>query len=306
MRRFIIRTGAFAAIVVLTLGGICVLEIVAEIRAYGSECVAPAAATVAVVGDSQAAMAVDSDHNPRFFNFAAHGRTLDQSWLSLMDVVAANPGRIRTVLVDVTPANAGGPFETGIADMGYAAQYYLLHLLHRRENLRDLRGVLGVMRDNMVGRRLRKFFRALRGKQEFRSSLCGGFTPDTPVLSKLNPIGYRAMIRERADVVERALPIASDSTLFRILDGVVALRAAGVEVVLVTTPWCDELRAACDQGRLEGLFRQLGAFAASRGIRYLNFFETSFEADCWRDGHHLNAKGAWEFTRRLQTALAER
>ena len=53
MRRFIIRTGAFAAIVVLTLGGICVLEIVAEIRAYGSECVAPAAATVAVVGDSQ-------------------------------------------------------------------------------------------------------------------------------------------------------------------------------------------------------------------------------------------------------------
>lgn len=303
MRRFIIRAFAFAVLVVFTLGGVCALEIMAELRAYRRELVAPEGATIAVAGDSQMAMGVDSVAFPEFFNFSTHGKSLDQSWLSLLDIVEANSGRIRTVILDVTPVNAGAGFEAKIADMGYAAQYYLLHYLHPGENIRDLSGSLKVMRDNMVGRRLRLLSRAFRGRKKFKSSLCGAFTPDTPVLSRMNPRGYRIMLEEKAREVRDVLPIAEDSKLFRILDGVAALRQKGVEVVLVTSPWCAELRAACDQERIGEFTSLLRDYAAAHGMRYLNLFNAPFEPDCWRDGHHLNAKGAREFTRLLRKEL---
>lgn len=305
MKRFVTRFLLFASAVALTLGGICALEIVAELKAYRQELVAPEGATVAVAGDSQLAMGVDSVAYPEFFNFSTHGKSLDQSWLSLLDIVDANPGRIRTVILDVTPANAVG-FGARISDMGYASQYYLLHYLHPQENIRDLSGAIKVMRDNMVGRRLRLLSRALRGKKTFRSSLFGSFTPDTPVLSRTNPAGYRAMLVGKVGEVRANLPIPPDSALFGILDGVVALREKGVDVVLITSPWCAELRTACDQERLDGFFALLRDYAGRKGVRYLNLFDVPLDPECWRDGHHLNAKGAREFTRFLQAALAGR
>lgn len=304
MKRFVTRFLLFASAVALTLGGICVLEIGAELRAYRQELVASEGATVAVAGDSQMAMGVDSVACPEFFNFSAHGKSLDQSWLSLLDIVEANPGRIRTVILDVTPVNAVG-FDAGLSAMGYAAQYYLLHHLHPQENIRDLSGTVKVMRDNMVGRRLRLLSRALRGKKTFRSSLFGSFTPDTPVLSRTNPAGYRAMLADKVREVRENLPIPSDSGLFRILDGVVALREKGVDVVLITSPWCVELCAACDRTRLDGFFALLRDYAGRKGVRYINFFDTPLGPECWRDGHHLNAKGAREFTHLLRQALGK-
>ena len=304
MKRFIVSSFLFASVVVLTLGGICALEIGAELKAYRQELVAPEGATVAVAGDSQLAMGIDSVACPEFFNFSTHGKSLDQSWLSLLDIVEANPGRIRTAIFDVTPANAVG-FDARLPAMGYAAQYYLLHYLHPQENIRDLSGAIKVMRDNMVGRRLRLLFRALRGKRTFRSSLFGSFTPDTPVLSRTNPAGYRAMLVSKVREVGENLPIPPDSGLFRILDGVVALREKGVDVVLITSPWCPELCAACDRARLDGFFALLRDYAGRKGVRYINLFDTPLGPECWRDGHHLNAKGAREFTRLLRQVMGK-
>lgn len=303
MRRFVVRAFLFSAVVVVTFGGICALEIAAELRAYRAEVVAPEGATVAIAGDSQAAMGVDSLRFPVFFNFSAHGKTLDQAWFTLEDIVAANPGRIRTVILDITPANVVGLSASRLRDMDYAAQFYLLHFLHPDGNFRDLGDALGVMRDNMVGRRLRLFSRALRGKRKFTSSLFGQFTEDHEVLSRMSPRVFQSLVEERAAEVAKGLPLPPDSRLSTVLDGVAGLRGKGVEVVLMTTPWSAELRRTCDAKRLEAFFGQVRGAAAQRGLCYLNFFDFPVGPEGWRDGHHLNATGARPFTAHLMETL---
>lgn len=306
MKRLIVKVLAFSALVAVTFCGICAAEIFAEIRAYRREILMPAEAVVAVSGDSQAAMGVDTAHFPEFFNFAAHGRALDQAELILKDILQTNAGKIKLAILDVTPANAGNQLDLPLSQMGYSAQYYLLYLLHRDETFRDLSGIVKVVRDNMVGRRLRCFSRALRGKQEFFSSLRGKFTPDAVVFSQANPVAFRALIKERAELVGKELPLRPDSKVVSVLERLKELEKGGVRVVLMTSPWCAELRTACDQDLLDGFRSAMRDCAERHHIDYLDFIDLPLGADCWRDGHHLNARGAKAFTEALRQKLEER
>lgn len=309
MRRFVARAIAFGALVALVVGGVCFAEIAAEVRAYRAELVAPPQATVLVCGDSQAGGAVDPEECPRFFNFSAHGRSLDQSLLVAMDVVDRNPAKaFRAVVLDVTPAAAASSLSCGLDEMGYAGKYWLVHFLHPRESLRRLGSGIVVARDNLVGRRLRHFWRAVRGKVEFESSLKGGFVTVDTVDRRDSPDRYWKLVRGKADSV-RGLAAFGPEPPFAatVLDAFVReARARGVEPVLMTTPWNADLRAACADGELDAFTAAMDAFAKSRGCAYLDFLRTEFSDELWGDGNHFNHAGARVFTKALARELEKR
>lgn len=298
MKRFILRFLVFALLVVGVFGSICVLEIGWEIRHYReTEVLAPTNATILVFNDSQTDMGIDSDDYPEFFNFSAHGRTLDQSELVLIDLLASNPGKFKTVLIDVSPSSAVDDFNLPIENMGYASQYYILHFLHREENIRDLTHALVVMRDNMVGKRWRHFWRSLRGRQTFRSSFGGVYTPKPETLSIVARPAFEGNIRGRSIVYNQCPELTDDAPVFGILDRIVRqVVRTGARPVLMTTPWHAQLLAACDAQRLAVFSDRMRAYADRKGIRYLDYLSLKLPEDHWYDGQHLNVRGAKAFT----------
>ncbi len=305
MKKFVVKSFLFAALVVGVIGGVCALEIFAEIRAYRREVVAPPAASILVCGDSQLGNSVDPQVCPEFFNFSAHGRSLDQSYLAAIDLLRGNSGgRIRTIVLDAYPAGATISFSCGMNDMEFAGKYWLLHYLHPDETIRSLHSGLIVARDNLVGRRLRHFWRAARGKVEFHSSLEGKYTPSFEVIRRVSPAAFDGIARKKAGEAKGAADVGPDSPCFAVLDDMARLAAGeGVEMVLVTTPWHPDLIALCGEAELDRFVASVSAWAAKRGVRYVSFLKERFPEECWLDANHLNANGAKLFTPMLLNAV---
>lgn len=297
MKRFVIRNLVFFGTLLIVLGSLCAVELYHELAAYAKELAAPDTAEILVCNDSQLEMGVNPEVDAAFFNFSAAGRAMDQARLAVQDVLEANPGRFKKVLIDITPIIAIDAFDQPISKMGFAGQYYLLHWLHPRENTRRMDGQLAVFRDNMVGRRMRLLSRALRGKAEFKSSIRGGFKPVDETLAVARPKGFTAELDARARAVSRADPVSPQSPIFRHAAEIVSLaRAHGAEPVVVTSPWHEALLSACAADRLEAFTAAVSAFAADHGCRYVDMLRLRFPDDCWYDSHHLNVKGAGLFT----------
>lgn len=306
MKRFVIRSAFFAFVVILVFGSICGFELRYELNAYREEVKAPDGARILVCNDSQAAMCVNPDVEPVFFNFSAHGRMMDQAYLALIDLFAANPGRFKTVAVDISPVAAVDTFDQAISDMNYASQYYLLHWLHPRENRRDMTGQLAVFRDNMVGRRWRLFWRFLRGRGEFSSSICGRFTPVMESSALISPNNFKRQFRSRARIVNGAPALTADAPVFSYVDDIIRLaRAHGVEPVIVTTPWHSDLLNACKPEKLAAFTEVVSDYAKRNGCRYVDFLRTPLPDACWYDAQHLNLKGSKTFTPMLKSALSD-
>lgn len=306
MKRFIIRNLIFFGLLLAVLGSICAVELYYEVTAYSKEVVAPESAEILVCNDSQLEMGVNPDVDAAFFNFSAAGRMMDQAYLAMLDVLKANPGRFKTVLIDISPITAIDTFDQPISQMGFAGQYYLLHWLHPQENMRKMDGQLAVFRDNMVGRRLRLLSRALRGKVEFKSSIRGGFKAVDETLAVGRQAGFTNELAARAKAVSEAAPLSPQAPIFRIAKAMIAqVRAYGAEPIVMTSPWHEALLAACARDRLETFTRVVSAFAASHGCRYVDLLRRQLPDECWYDSHHLNVKGARLFTPLLHQALEE-
>ena len=307
MKKFIIRSFLFAALVVGVMGGLCALEIFAEIRAYRRELVAPPGAHIAVCSDSQLGDSVDPEVCPAFFNFSAHGRTLDQGLMVMGDLLRANKGSVDVVVVDVSPSAAVWPLDLPIDRMLFSGNYWLLHYLHFRENTRDMGAGFRVARDCLVGRRLRHFWRAVRGKTDFHSSLQGKFTPQQGVLRVEKPEKYAGLLRTKSGEARGSGDIDVGSPVFVPLAKMASLaQEQGVELVLVTAPWSRELIDICGEAELDRCTAVVARWASERNVRYLNFLKQPLPDDCWYDCNHLNDRGARLFTPMLFDAVRKR
>ena len=309
MRTFVLKSISFAALVIGILGGICAAEIAAEIRAYRREVRPPVGTDVLVCNDSQTGGGIDPDICPRIFNFSANGRAPDQAYMTVLDVLAADTERrIRTVVFDVSPAAAVSSLTCRLAEMGYSAKYWLIHYLHRDANVRDLTGGLVVARDNLAGRRLRHFWRAIRGRVIFQSSLFGCFSPPDIVEKRCAPERYWWAVRGKAESTKGLGALSAESPFFTtVLDPLLAsVRASGRNLLLVTTPWNADLRAACGETEITAFGRAMENYARSRSCAYVNFLSSEFPDEEWGDGNHLNRMGARRFTRLLEAELDRR
>lgn len=297
MKRFILRLCLYLALVIGVIGGLCAWEIAAEIAAYRRELIAPPGASVLLCGDSQLGNAVDPTVAPAFFNFSAHGRALDQSYLIMLDALRANRGQIKTVIVDVSPAAATWPLDDPIEKMSFSGNYWLIHYLHPWENTRDLSHGLSVVRDCLVGRRLRLAWRAIRGKAEFHSSIYGHFTPQDEQNKVMNPPLYEGLLRQKAELTDGAWNITDDALMFAFLEKMrVLAQEGGVAFKVVTTPWHNDLITRCGEENLDRFVAKLAAWCAARDVPYVSFLKSTYPESCWCDANHLNAAGAKVFT----------
>ena len=307
MKRFVLNLVGFAALVVAVIGSVSIAEIVAEISAYRKEMVAPDGATVLVCNDSQLQRSVDPSVCPQFFNFCSSGRTLDQAYLTMLDVLdsPANKGRIRQVAFDVSPESlvwlAGRP----VGDLDFSGRYYLVHLMHPKatHEFRSFDGWLRVIRNNLVGERSRLAWKAIRGRKQFKSSLAGGFNYSSEVGME-RPERFARSVEAKAQRTLGYEKVREGDFAYRILEKVVAAaKVRGVELVFVTTPWHEDLIRACGDEAMTAFERRLAAFAARHNCRYLDFLREPFPDAAWMDANHLNATGAKLFTKRLADRL---
>lgn len=300
MKRFLLKVLLYIALTVGVIGGLCAWEIGAEILAYRRELVAPEGASILLCGDSQFGNAVDPAVAPAFFNFSAHGRALDQSYLIMRDALRANRGRIRTAIVDVSPAAATWPLDEPIEKMTFSGNYWLIHYLHPAENTRDLSHGLSVVRDCLVGRRLRLAWRAIRGKVEFHSSIYGHFTPEAEQNKAMNPALYEGLLRQKAELTDGAWNITDDALMFVFLEKMRVLAAEeGVTFKVVTTPWHRDLITRCGEANLDRFVAKLSSWCAAHAVPYVSFLKNAYPEPCWRDANHLNVAGARFFTPQL-------
>lgn len=310
MKRFVIKVIGFAVLVVGIIGGVWFSEILAEVRVYRLEVVAPESASILLCSDSQLGNSIDPAIAPEFFNFCAHGRTFDQQYFVMKDVLDApeNKGRIKKVVIDVAPSSLAWLAENPIDGLGFAGKYYLIHLLHWREAsaIRKMDGWLKVSRDNLVGRRLRHFWRSLRGKDEFCSSMCGKYTPYYEQLLIDSPSEFEFTVKDKINQGAKAEIVDADGFYFQIMRKIIqAAKDRDVEIVFVTTPWHEKLIKAYGEKKIDIFEKLMTNFANEYGLRYVNFLRNEFPNDAWMDANHLNVKGSAIFTPIFASAINE-
>ena len=300
MKKFVRSAALFSLVVFGVIGGFCVVEVWAEVVHYRAELKAPADATVFVCGDSRTEVGLNPEHWPGLFNFSVSGRTLDQTYLTAQDIVSANPGRFKQMIVDVSPECASWDYGLPIGEMtGVSPEFYLLYVLHSSERLRGWKGLFGVFRDVMVNERVKLVWRALRGRRAFRSSLASGYKNKDYCLKFADAKRYERQCEHLSSQVESIMGgLDRNARFFALLERLVAWgRSCGLEVVLITAPWHQDLRDRVGIERIRAFTSSVEAYAHRRGCRYLCLMDADIPDRCWRDVNHLNCRGAETLTK---------
>ena len=306
MRRFLKRLFFFAAfptvIAVVWTTFVVVMDRCSYVRAL------PLAEgeTVVVCGDSQTKDALDPARIPGLRNFSTAATTCDQDAMRLADVLAANPGKVRRVLLDVSPLKIGYDISRPVSELNAARVHALIHVYHFHDNRRPFGSVLALWRDVIFTRKFNEFRKSiLRGKR-WQSSLVGGFDPSKGkgFLDKKTADLAREDVTEKAARVNDRPPVTSELPLFGILEEQVArVRAAGAEPVITTMPLSGPLREAIDPARRAAFTREVQALARRLGVVYLDYLELDLPLECWHDANHLNRDGAATFSERFARDL---
>ena len=245
---------------------------------------------------------------PDLFNFSLDATLLDQSRMKLADLLAANPGRIDTVLFDISPWKfyVNNP-RNALIEEGAAAQQLLLHLLHWRENIRPLNGFAKMFRDLVLVKKGRKLHRLVAKRRPYRSSLCGGYVRTCKAAFIDAPDFAEHNIRRISGGINAAPKAGTGTAVFdEWIKSLDLVREAGVKkVVIITTPFHPRLRAAIDKPRLDDFRRAVRTFAAKAGCQYLDFLDLQVPDAGWRDGNHLNEVGASIFTSACRKAVTQ-
>lgn len=268
----------------------------------------PPDASVLVCGDSQPAHALDPGRWSGLFNFSLDGTLLDQGRMKTEDVLSANPGRVHTLILDISPLKfyVNNP-RAALVDEGAAAAQVLLNLVHWRENRRPMRGFVKIFRDTVLIKKTAKLHRFVYGKRPYKSNMRGGYVMTDKAYFVDGSGKAERNIARLANKMAVAPKAGEGTAVFdewrQTID---AARRVGVgRIVLVTTPIHPRLRAAIAPERLSEFRRLARAFAEDVACPYADFLDFPVPDAGWRDGNHLNAIGAALFTDACRKAVGQ-
>ena len=306
MRRFLKRFFLFAAFPAVVAVVWTTFVVVMDRRSYVRALPLAEGETVVVCGDSHTKDALDPARIPGLRNFSTAATTCDQDAMRLADVLAANPGKVRRVLLDVSPIKIGSDLSRPVSELHAARVHALIHVYHFRDNRRPFGSVLALWRDVIFTRKFNEFRKSiLRGKR-WRSSMVGGFAPDRHrgFLEKKTAALALKDVAEKAARVNGHPPATPGLPLFGILEEQVErVRAAGAEPVITTMPMSPPLREAIDPARRAAFTREVQALARRLGVTYLDYLELDLPLEYWHDANHLNRAGAEVFSERFARDL---
>lgn len=285
-----------------------VFVVTMDYRSYMGALPAPSGATVAVCGDSQTKDALDPSIVPGLFNFSTAATTCDQDILRLQDLLVANRGKFKYVLLDVSPLKVGYSTERPVSELNAARVHALLHFYHLPVNRRDFGSVGALWRDVICTRKYNEFRKSILRGRPWRSSMAGAFAPDK-AKGFLNP-KYKAKAledaKEKASRVNRR-PLATPSLpIFGVLaESVGLVRAAGAIPVLTTMPLSAALRREMDPVRLAAFRAATQTVARRLDVTWLDYLGIDLSDELWHDCNHLNRDGAKAFSTIFAKDFAE-
>ena len=306
MRRFLKRLLQFAAIPAVVAVVWTSFVVVMDRRSYVRALPLAEGETTVVCGDSQTKDALDPALIPGLRNFSTAATTCDQDAMRLADVLAENPGRVRRVLLDVSPLKIGYDISRPVSELNAARVHALIHFYHLRENRRSLGSVAALWRDVVFTRKFNEFRKSILRGRCWQSSLAGGFAPDKRAgfLDRKTVKLARKDLEKKAARVNARPPVTSELPLFTLLKEQVAkVRAVGAEPVITTMPLSRPLREAIDPVRLAAFTQEVRALARRLGVTYLDYLELDLPLEFWHDGNHLNRAGAGVFSERFARDL---
>ena len=297
MKSFLLQTFGFLFAVAFFVISVVAVVTGVDFRAYRAALKAPDGADVIACNDSQMATGLDPSLSVRLWNKSAIASPCDASYLRLRDSLAANPGQIKFVLIDVSQINVEmddrvQPLRPG----GERGDHVQLQLLNSFEFPRKL-GSVGKIFTDLYLRRLDKYRSAWRHGKPLKTPMCGGFSP-------LEVAGF---VQHRdaavADMKVKARPEAAltpeSRCLFWFRKMAECALDSGARPVFVTTPLHPEFRKAMNAKRLASIPEAAAALAREFDAPYFNYLEMTFPENCWKDCNHLNVRGAKAFTRRV-------
>ncbi len=308
MRKFISYAILFLSLPAVLGAAWTTFVVVADYRSYTGALAAPPEATVAVCGDSQTKDALDPALVPGLFNFSTAATTCDQDFLRLSDLLAANRGRFKFVLLDVSPLKIGYSTEKPVSELNAGRVHALLHFYHLTVNRRDIGSVGALWRDVVCTRKYNEFRKSILRGRPWRSSMAGAFAPDEEK-GFLNP-KYRAKAladaKEKAGRVNNRPPASPDLPIFGMLaESVSLVRAAGAIPVVTTMPLSSTLRGEIDSGRLAAFRAAMQTVARRLDVTWMDYLDVDLADELWHDGNHLNRDGARVFSKMFADDLAD-
>lgn len=308
MKKFVSYAILFLGLPALLGAAWTAFVVVADYRSYAGALAAPPGATIAVCGDSQTKDALDPAVIPGLFNFSTAATTCDQDLLRLQDVLVANRGKFRYVLLDVSPLKIGYNTERPVSELNAARVHALLHLYHLSVNRRDFGSVGALWRDVICTRKYNEFRKSILRGRKWRSSMAGAFAPDKE-RGFLNPRHREKALadaREKANRVNGRAPAAPSLPIFGVLaESVGLVRAAGATPVLTTMPLSAALRREMDPSRLAAFRAAVQTVARRLDVVWLDYLGTDLSDELWHDCNHLNRDGAKAFSKIFAGDFAE-
>ncbi|MDO5317642.1 MAG: esterase-like activity of phytase family protein [bacterium] len=302
MKKFLFRLFLFFWVPILLAIAWTAFVVVCDCRSYRSALDVPDGTAVVVCGDSQTKDSLDPALFPGFFNFSTAATTCDQDLLRLEDLLSANKGRIKYVLLDVSPLKIGYSPDRPISELNAARVHLLLHVYHLWENRRPFGSVGELYRDVVFTRKYNEFRKSILRGKPWRSSMAGGFDPDKAA-GFLNPKlkgKAESDMEEKAARVNGREPLEMDAPLLDILAESIALvRAKGAYPIVTTMPLAPPLRKAFDPTKKVAFTAAVRETAVRLEVPYLDYLDLDLPLDCWHDGNHLNHTGAAVFTPRF-------
>lgn len=302
MKKFLLRLVLFFWVPVLLAIAWTVFVVAYDCRSYRSALVAPEQTMVAVCGDSQTKDSLDPALFPGFFNFSTAATTCDQDLLRLEDLLSANKGRLRYVLLDVSPLKIAYSPERPISELNAARVHLLLHVYHFWENRRPFGSVGELYRDVIFTRKYNEFRKSILRGKPWRSSMAGAFDPDKAAgfLDPKFKAKAESDVEEKAERINKREPLEMDAYLLDILAESVALvRAKGAYPIVTTMPLAEPLRKVIDPVKKAAFTAAVRETAVRLGVPYLDYLDMELPLECWHDGNHLNRTGAAVFTPRF-------
>ena len=302
MRRFLKRLFLFASIPGSAAALWTAFVVVMDYRSYTQALPLAEGETIVVCEDSQTKDGLDPSVIRGLRNYSAAATTCDQNAMRLADVLAANRGRVRFVLLDASPLETGYDVTLPISRLNSSRVHLLLHVFHLRDNRRPFGSVLVLWRDVVFTRKFNEFRKAVLRGRPWRSSMAGGFDPDSTKGFTDARYVQAAMedVAEKAAKVNARPPATGGLQFFANLEEQVArVRAAGAVPVITTMPLSGHLRRAITPDRLSAFTREVDALAKRLGVVYMDYLGLDLPEDCWHDVNHLNRGGAKTFSERF-------
>lgn len=320
MKRFILKILLFTFLSVLIFGGWSGALLWAELSAYARESRMPEGTRVAVCGDSQTETGLIPPIWPGFFSFSISSLQLDQVELKVIDLLERNPEFRGTLILDMSPVKLfDQDIDKPLLEDRSAGKRFLLHALHRDRSRRPLDGIVILFRDSILVKRTAKAFKCFRAGCPYFSSIGGmgavaGLTEEKAranrkkILSMPTPQGFT----EHPDLVEEGMAEAaaalgrwgevsmSSKSVCCLMDIIRYVKSCGVTPVVITTPLNRRFLDRIPKSKLLNFKRTMRDVTSAVGVAYFDYLETDFPDEEWRDGNHLNFKGAVRLTDRVR------